>query len=177
MMRTIIYGITLGSLILTSGADAVSAPDETSTSKFSGKLSQNRQIIAQSNINTTAIERAVFQEINNYRGSKNLPVLLRNSACDNQARIHSQNMAKGRVSFGHSGFSQRVKAIGIPFIAAGENVAYNQGYTDPAKQAVQSWLRSPGHLANIKGKYNLTGIGVAVGPNSKIYVTQIFLRV
>jgi uncharacterized protein YkwD len=176
MSRTLIYGI-VGTLVLSSGAIAISVPNQTSTPKSSDVSSHNRQIIAQSSINTTTIEQSVFQQINNYRGSQNLPVLLKNSAADNQAKIHSQNMASGGVPFGHSGFKQRVQAIGIPYISAGENVAYNQGYSDPAKQAVQSWLQSPGHLANIRGNYNLTGIGVASGPNGKIYVTQIFLRV
>ncbi|WP_193195661.1 CAP domain-containing protein [Nostoc sp. MG11] len=176
MIRTTIYGI-VGTLVLSSGAIAISVPNQTSALKSSNVSSHHPQIIAQSSINTTAIEKAVFQQINNYRGSKNLPVLLRNSASDTQARIHSQNMANGRVSFGHSGFRQRVQAIAIPYISAGENVAYNQGYNDPAKQAVQGWLQSQGHLANIKGNYNLTGIGVATGPNGRIYLTQIFLRV
>lgn len=175
MIRTTIYSI-LGTLVLSSGAIAISVPNQTSALK-SSNVSNHHQIIAQSSINTTAIEKAIFQQINNYRGSQKLPVLLRNSASDTQARIHSQNMASGRVSFGHSGFRQRVQAIAIPYISAGENVAYNRGYSDPAKQAVEGWLQSPGHLANIKGNYNLTGIGVATGPNGRIYLTQIFLRV
>lgn len=85
-------------------------------------------------------------------------------------------MANGTVPFGHTGFSERVRAIGIPYRGAGENVAYNQGYSDPATIAVQGWLKSPGHLANIKGNYDKTGIGVASNSKGAIYFTQIFLR-
>jgi uncharacterized protein YkwD len=176
MIRATIYGIALGTLVITGGANAISLTDQISTPKSSDVSNHSRQI-AQSTVNAAAIEQSVFQQINSYRGSQNLPVLLRNSASDNQARIHSQNMASGRVPFGHSGFKERVKAIGIPYISAGENVAYNKGYSDPATQAVKGWLQSSGHLANIKGNYNLTGIGVAVSPDGRVYLTQIFLRV
>ncbi|MFM6200937.1 MAG: CAP domain-containing protein, partial [Dolichospermum sp.] len=53
---------------------------------------------------------------------------------------------------------------------------YNQGHQDPAAQAVQGWLNSSGHLANIRGNYNQTGIGVARNNQGKIYFTQIFLQ-
>jgi len=175
MIRLTIYGIALGTLAIAGGANAISVIHQTSTPKASD-VSNHSHKIAQSTVNTAAIEQAVFQQINSYRASQNLPVLLRNSAGDNQARNHSRNMANGTVTFGHNGFKQRVQAISIPYISAGENVAYNRGYSDPATQAVQGWLRSPGHLANIKGNYNLTGIGVA-SSNGKIYFTQIFLRV
>jgi uncharacterized protein YkwD len=49
-----------------------------------------------------------------------------------QARIHSQNMASGKVPFGHQGFQQRVTAVAIPYSSAAENVAYNQGYSEEA---------------------------------------------
>jgi uncharacterized protein YkwD len=132
--------------------------------------------MAASIINTAALEQSVFNQINNYRTSQGLPTLTRNATIDNQARIHSQDMANGKVPFGHMGFSERVQAIGISYRAAGENVASNQGYSDPATIAVQGWLKSPGHLANIKGNYDQTGIGVAANSSGGIYFTQIFLR-
>ncbi|MFN6483566.1 MULTISPECIES: CAP domain-containing protein [unclassified Nostoc] len=127
-------------------------------------------------INTAALEQSIFNQINNYRVSQGLLALTRNPAIDNQAIIHSQNMANGTVSLGHTGFSERIKAIGISYTGAGENVAFNQGHNDPAKIAVQGWLNSPGHLANIKGNYDQTGIGVSSNSKGEIYFTQIFLR-
>ncbi|RCJ15860.1 alkaline-shock protein [Nostoc sp. ATCC 43529] len=175
MIRTTIYGIGLGTLFLSSGAIATSVT-EPNLIPMSSHISSDTVKIAQSTINTAAIEQSVFTQINNYRASKGLTKLTRNSAIDNQARIHSQNMASGKVAFGHTGFQDRLKAIGISYTAAGENVAYNQGSTDPATQAVQGWLKSPGHLANIVGNYNLTGVGVASNSKGQIYFTQIFLR-
>ncbi|MEH2398424.1 CAP domain-containing protein [Nostoc sp.] len=175
MIKTTIYGLTLSTIILNSGAIATPVINPTSTAK-SLYVSSDTFKIAASRTDTAALEQSVFSQINNYRASQGLPALTRNSAIENQARIHSQNMANGTVPFGHTGFSERVRAIGIPYRAAGENVAYNQGYSDPATIAVQGWLKSPGHLANIKGNYDKTGIGVASNSKGAIYFTQIFLR-
>ncbi|MBC1213894.1 CAP domain-containing protein [Trichormus variabilis ARAD] len=129
----------------------------------------------QNNGNSASIEQAVFDQVNQYRQSQGLPALTRNASIDEQARTHSQNMASGKVPFSHQGFDQRVKALNMPNKSASENVAYNQD-KDPATRAVQSWLKSSGHLANIKGNANLTGVGVAVNGQGVVYFTQIFIR-
>ncbi|MBD2328915.1 CAP domain-containing protein [Alkalinema sp. FACHB-956] len=127
---------------------------------------------------TASLEQAVFNQINAYRKSQGLAPLVLNSTITTQARIHSQNMANKTVPFGHQGFDQRVKAIGtvIPWSGAAENVAYNYGYSDPATQAVQGWLKSSGHLRNIRGNFDLTGIGVSRNAKGEIYFTQIFIK-
>ncbi len=175
MIRTTISSVALGTILLSSASMATPATNPTFT-PISSHISSHTVQIAQSSINTAALEQSVFNQINNYRVSKGLAGLTRNSAIDNQARNHSQNMANGTVAFGHTGFSERVRATGISFRTAGENVAYNGGYSDPAKKAVQGWLNSPGHLNNIRGNYNLTGIGVAVTSTGRVYFTQIFIR-
>jgi uncharacterized protein YkwD len=154
----------------TSTTGNTSTPNTTNTSSPS---SGNTSTPTSSTF--SAIENSVHQQINQLRSGQGLPALQRNSAMDNQARIHSQNMANGQVPFGHSGFSQRVQATGISYRGAAENVAYNQGYSDPATQAVQGWRNSPGHWNNIKGNYNLTGIGVAKNSRGEVYLTQIFI--
>jgi uncharacterized protein YkwD len=175
MIKTTIYSVALGTIILSSGAIATPVTNPTFTPQSSQELS-NTVYIAASNIDAAALEQSVFDQINNYRVSQNLPKLTRNSAIDNQARIHSENMAKGTVPFGHTGFSERIQAVGIPYSSAGENVAYSQGYSDPATIAVQGWLKSPGHLANIRGNFDKTGIGVGSNSAGAIYFTQIFFR-
>ncbi|BCL38476.1 transporter [Nostoc sp. MS1] len=125
---------------------------------------------------TTTLEKAVFERINRYRVARRLPKLTLNARITQQARIHSQNMARGRVPFSHQGFEQRVNAIPIRYKSAAENVAFNRGYDDPADEAVIGWIDSPGHLKNIKGNYNMTGIGVATNAKGEVYLTQIFLR-
>ena len=160
MIKTTIYGIALGTIVLSSGAMATPVTNPTFMPTYL-PVSNSTVKIAASNIGTAPLEQSIFNKINNYRVFQGLPALTRNAAIDNQVRIPSQNMANGKVPFGHTGFPQRLIAIGISYRAAGENVAFNQGYSDPATVAVQGWLKSPGHLANIKGNYNKTGIGVA----------------
>ncbi|MCC5615987.1 CAP domain-containing protein [Nostoc sp. CHAB 5836] len=161
--------------VTTPVTNRVTTPVTTPVTKSKNVLNSTVEVAA-SKTDTAALEEAVFKQINDYRVSQGFKKLTRNSAIDNQARIHSQNMAKGIVPFGHTGFSERVKAAGIPYSSAGENVAYSQGYSDPATTAVQGWLKSPGHLANIRGNFEKTGIGVASNSRGQIYLTQIFFR-
>ncbi|MCC5623667.1 CAP domain-containing protein [Nostoc sp. CHAB 5715] len=170
MIKTTIYSVALGTIILSSGAIATPVTNSTFTSTSSNVSNSTVKV------DTAALEEAVFKQINDYRVSQKLPKLTRNSAIDNQARIHSQDMANRKVPFGHTGFSERVKAVGIPYKTAGENVASNYGYSDSVTTAVQGWLKSPGHLANIKGNYEKTGIGVVSNSRGEIYFTQIFFR-
>ncbi|MDZ8184966.1 MAG: CAP domain-containing protein [Nostoc sp. ChiSLP02] len=175
MIRTKIQSFILGTLVVTGGAIAISAPAFTYTPNSAHQAVRSHDL-AQSTIDTAAIEASVFRQINQFRASQGLPALTRNSSMNNQARVHSQNMADGTTPFGHNGFSQRIQAIAIPYQSAAENVAMNSNYSDPATQAVQGWLHSSGHLNNIRGNYNLTGIGVAANSRGEVYLTQIFLR-
>ena len=75
----------------------------------------------------------------------------------------------------HSGFDRRIEALSISYRSAAENVAYNQGYRDPVKQAVEGWIESEGHRQNLTGNYNLTGIGAVKNQQGEYYFTQIFI--
>ncbi len=122
------------------------------------------------------LERAVYKKINAYRVRKGLDELRWDGRLAAQARGHSVAMARGKQAFGHGGFDQRVKATGLEFTSAAENVGENQGFDDPAAQAVEGWLHSHGHRTNIEGRFNLTGVGVARGRNGTFFFTQIFMR-
>jgi uncharacterized protein YkwD len=127
-------------------------------------------------VDTAALERDAHNQINAYRKSKGLTALTWNETIAVQARKHSQNMANGQTPFGHSGFADRVAATKIVYSGAAENVAYNQGYTKPADQAVKGWLLSPGHKKNIEGNYKLAGLGVVKNAKGEIYFTQVFIN-
>lgn len=184
MRHYLFTGIALSSVIFTGVTLGTSVYAKT----LNSKLESNRQIltntsktstyIARSNNSLDSIEQAVQTQINQYRQQHNLPPLTIDERISNIARTHSQNMASGAVPFSHNGFQERVGTIAkiIPLSAAAENVAYNQGYSDPATQAVQGWLHSSGHLRNIEGNYNQTGIGVAMNDKGEYYLTQIFIR-
>lgn len=179
MIRQTAFGIALSTLVLASGLTTVPIPAHTSTKQPSHNqplLISTNQVATSTTFNTTALEKSVFEQINRYRVSKGLAKLTLNTNITRQARIHSQNMANGKVPFSHQGFERRVTSMPIIYNSAAENLAFNQGYTNPAAQAVTGWLNSPGHLKNIKGKYNLTGIGVAANKQGEVYLTQIFLH-
>jgi uncharacterized protein YkwD len=123
------------------------------------------------------LELAIYQRVNQYRRSRNLPPLVIDPDISAQARAHSQGMAStGNLS--HDGFQQRVAAVGrtIAYRNAAENVAYNEGYRQPDMAAIKGWIESPGHHQNMIGKYDLTGIGVAQNARGAYYFTQIFIR-
>lgn len=185
-MRYLVNSRILTAIILATGAVEIFTNFQAPTlaAKVAGEVpsaTASKQLpvyIAQSTTTNSvaAIEKAVYNQVNQYRASKGLPPLTANTRMSEQARIHSQNMASGKVSFGHQGFQQRVTAVAIPYSSAAENVAYNQGYSDPATLAVQGWIKSTGHRQNMEGNFNLTGIGVAINAKGQYYFTQLFIR-
>jgi uncharacterized protein YkwD len=123
------------------------------------------------------LEQDVHQQVNQYRLTQNLSPLEWNETIADYCRSHSLDMAAGTVPFGHQGFEGRVAGIGqtLSYESAAENVAYNN-FADSVTTAVQGWLDSPGHLANIQGEFNLTGVGVAQSDEGSYYFTQMFFR-
>lgn len=181
MMQPLFTKIALSSFVIVAGILEISVNPPTAAFKLNSQIptaGKNPIYISQSTTTPASIEQAVYTQINEYRANRGLPPLTLDAGISDRARNHSQNMANGTVPFGHDGFSDRVQAIAtvIPYRAAAENVAYNGGYADPATKAVQGWLNSPGHLRNIQGNYNLTGIGVAKSTKGAYYFTQIFIR-
>jgi len=123
-----------------------------------------------------AIEQDILYRINKHRQVSKLPPLLENTAMAEEARQHSVDMASHRVAFGHDGLNIRIKNISgrvTGITQVGENVAYG---SLTAEQVVNAWLKSPGHRANIEGKFRFTGIGVARDNHARLFFTQIFAR-
>jgi uncharacterized protein YkwD len=90
------------------------------------------------------------------------------------ATRHSEDMAKGRVAFGHAGFYKRdamAKKDIKQLSGFAENVAY--GPTS-GKQVVSMWKNSPGHRRNMLGRFKYIGIGIAKDKHGRIYYTQVF---
>src|SRR6476619_4119125 len=90
----------------------------------------------------------VLKYTNQFRKSKRLPALEMRDDLNAIARKHSEDMAKGKCSFGHAGYHQRElqvqKIIKLEYGMA-ENVAY--GATS-GKQVVSMWKGSSGHRKN-----------------------------
>lgn len=181
MLRPLLTRATIATLAIVGGLSLSAHADNRAnlTSSIPAQPSiASVSLAARTDSTTQALEQAVYRQINQYRARKGLSALTIADSLTQQARLHSQDMATGKMPFSHQGFDQRVKEIAksVPYRGAAENIAYNMGYEDPASQAVEGWLKSPGHLKNIQETYGLTGIGVSRNAKGEIYFTQIFIR-
>ncbi len=130
----------------------------------------------------TAIERRAFERTNDERVKAGLPSLIWDAELCLFARMHSENMARLNF-FAHETpdgmrLKERARAQGIlHFRVIAENIAYNKGYDDPGAFAVERWMSSAGHRANILyvGFQN-SAIGSFVAKDGSVYVTQVFIN-
>ncbi len=127
------------------------------------------------------LEHYIHRLVNDHRGSLGLKPLAFSPEIAEIARRHSQNMAAGRVEYGHGGIESRRHAVRSFIRQKGnaENVHTIRNHPSPAvigQEAVADWLDSPGHRRHIEGDYHLTGIGVARAADGRYYLTQFFVR-
>lgn len=121
-------------------------------------------------------ERQLFDQVNEERASAGLPPLVWDDRLVPVARAHSTEMFRLRY-FAHqspvtgSPFD-RLKAAGITYSRAGENLAYAQSVT----VAHRGLMSSEGHRANIlSAEFTRIGIGVvSAGAYGRMF-TQLFL--
>jgi len=124
----------------------------------------------------SGMAKEILSYINEHRERMGLQPLKMNDAISHVAEIHSKEMAKGIVPFGHTGYDERMERIAYQIgeaNASAENVAEG---ASTAKAVVNMWLHSPPHRKNMEGHYNLTGIGIAESNDGSLYFTQIFIH-
>jgi uncharacterized protein YkwD len=128
----------------------------------------------------SGVEKETFALVNAYRKDHDLQPLTWDSVIAQAARSHSKDMATGAVDFGHEGFEDRVSRLksAMPGLnGAGENVLMTSDLNEVAHKAMTLWLHSAHHLANIRGDYNYSGLGVWQDKDGALYFTQIFVRI
>ena len=119
----------------------------------------------------------VLKYTNQFRKSKGLKALEMRDDLNAIARKHSENMASGRCSFGHSGYDLRVSKVKKTIKPCDGNIAENVAYgASNGKEAIDIWKNSSGHRKNMLGDYKYIGIGTARNRKGVIYYTQIFVR-
>jgi len=127
------------------------------------------------------IERRAFEQTNAARIQHGLPPFVWDSDVCRMARIHSEKMSRqgflSHVTPEGLGLRDRIHAVGIEkFIVLGENIAYNQGYDDPGAFAVERWMLSFKHRANILSpEFRAMAIGSFVAADGSVYLTQTFI--
>lgn len=124
----------------------------------------------------TADEQEVFNLINAQRTAAGLSALQIDEELQNVARVKAKDMVDNNY-FSHNSPTygtpfNMIKNFGITYKAAGENIAGNSSN----QGAVNAWMNSSGHKANIlSNNYNYTGVAVVSSPTyGKIYV-QMFI--
>ena len=150
------------------------------------------------------LEKEIHVLLNKESKKHNLSALAWNDALSTIARKHSSDMAKRNYFShfspeGHD-FSYRYKQAGYScalrvddrIYLGAENIFQNNLYdrivyvndvpnyewntmAHIAETTVRGWMNSPGHRKNIlTPEWKSEGIGVAVAPDDKVYITQNF---
>ncbi|MBQ3379688.1 MAG: hypothetical protein IJG50_07500 [Clostridia bacterium] len=139
----------------------------------SGPEDSNAAPSAQSAVSET--EREVVRLTNEIRASYGLAELSLNEDLSRVARSKAEDMAKyGYFSHESPTYGSpfdMMRAFGIEFVSAGENIA--MGYKS-AEAAVNAWMNSEGHRANILDP-SYTEIGVGYWENGSFW-SQMFVR-
>ncbi len=121
-----------------------------------------------------SFETEVIRLVNEQRAQYGLEPLTENWELSRVARYKSQDMADNRY-FSHTSPTygdpfQMIRAFGLSFRAAGENIAYGQR---TPQAVVDAWMSSSGHRANIlSASYTQIGVGYVADGN---YWTQMFI--
>ena len=128
----------------------------------------------------SAIVSAIVQLTNAERSNAGLPALRASSRLNEAAQLHADQMARlGRLAHDLSGAQyprpeDRLAAAGYQWSAYAENIAMGQR---TAAAAMDSWMRSSGHRANILStSVTELGVGVARDSAGRPYYVQVFGR-
>ena len=127
------------------------------------------------------IERRAFEQTNQVRVQNGLQPLEWDADVCRMARSHSESMFRlnyfSHVTPDGLRLRDRARVAGIlTFTVLAENIAYNQGYEDPGAFAVERWMASPKHRANILSKeFRAMAIGTYVAADGSVFLTQTFI--
>ena len=160
----------------------------TATGSVESPMQTNHRVVARPAPAATAssmavvassLERRAFDLINSERARNGLPPLVWDGELCRMARLHSEKMARLNF-FDHEGpdgdLPERARESGVRWRSLAENIALNQGYNDPVGLAVDQWMHSSGHRANIlRGIFTHSAVGIARAADGRVYLTQVFI--
>ncbi len=166
MKSTLLRGLLLVAIIFTMNSCS-------SDSSESPEASVPDQQVMSYTYNSTELETMAL--INAYRVSIGLNELKQINHISFKSEEHDNYMITNNV-VNHDDFVSRseniMQVLGAK--AVGENIAYN--YNSP-QAAVDAWLKSPAHKANIEGNYTNFGIAIRISVDGKKYYTNIFAKI
>jgi uncharacterized protein YkwD len=126
------------------------------------------------------MESATETAVNRVRVQHGLPPLVPSEVLVETARAHSEDMLR-RNFFDHQDPrgrkpADRVTSAGVSWTRVTENLAMNSGQDDPVASAVEGWMDSPGHRANVLDPaVTHTGVGIAEDGEGGYTFTQLFV--
>jgi uncharacterized protein YkwD len=127
------------------------------------------------------IEKRAFEQTNIARVKNGLAPLVWDADVCRMARMHSESMSR-QGYFSHVTpeglrLRDRAREAGIlRYTVLGENIALNQGFADPGALAVERWMQSEKHRANILSpEFRAMAIGSFVAADGSVYLTQTFI--
>jgi uncharacterized protein YkwD len=169
----------LARLLVDPISDAAASRPRTVVS--SSNRSEATGVVSPSLEEASAIERRAFEKTNQARVENGLSALVWDAELCRMARAHSEDMAR-QGYFAHETpeglqLKDRARAVGIArFRVIGENIAYNKGYDDAGAFAVERWMTSGGHRANILYVgFQASAIGTYTSSDGSVYLTQVFI--
>ena len=123
--------------------------------------------------NSTEIETMAL--INAYRVSIGLNELKEINHISYKSEEHAHYMIANNV-VNHNDFVSRseniIQVLGAKRVS--ENIAFN--YNSP-QAALDAWLKSPSHKANIEGNFTHFGLSIRASADGKKYYTNIFAKI
>lgn len=125
------------------------------------------------------LETDAFDLVNDERVAAGEDALIWDEMLTEVARAHSEDMV-AHDYFSHTEpdgdtLTDRLADAHVSYVLAGENIAWNWNYPDPAQTAVDGWMDSLGHRENIlREQFTHAGMGVAKAADDSYYFTQVF---
>jgi len=154
----------------------------TPAQSYTPAASYARTATPMASFDATGDERRAFELVNAERQKRGLRPLVWDASLARLARYHSATMARDGV-LSHTDrdgldLSGRAQVLGLHgWRALGENIAYNQGFSDPTAFAVERWMISQAHRENIlNGGFTHAGLGIARAADGRIFFTQVFME-
>lgn len=135
---------------------------------------------APADISSFQVESQSTGLVNQERSAEQKSQLAIDSLAQQVAREHSEAM-RDRDFFSHvdpdgTTLRDRLRAAGVSFRMAGENLAQVEGAGDPAGHAHRLLMESKSHRDNIlSGDYEVIGVGVAKQGDA-YWITQVFIK-
>jgi uncharacterized protein YkwD len=156
-------------LFLASGCEDSSLPD---LDALASSDTDATDLLPSSVSDLAEVEQQTYVAVNQHRAGIGAGALTWSESMAALARQHSQEIASGAIGMGHVGAPQRAaslqSSLGI------ETFGENEAMTPGVYGALNAWLDSPAHRANMERSFTITGVGAALQADGRYVITQLF---